>query len=116
MVFLYINQKNYNKGDKNLVEKLDELMGKKNNKIFILIFMEGCGPCAATRPEWAKLKNVLSEDLLNRDDIVYIKNTDDASLIFGSMVNIEGGVNYFFNASKQQRSETGGPLEIWSGC
>ena len=34
MVFLYINQKNYNKGDKNLVEKLDELMGKKNNKIF----------------------------------------------------------------------------------
>ena len=70
MVFLYINQKNYNKGDKNLVEKLDELMGKKNNKIFILIFMEGCRPCAATRPEWAKLKNVLPEDFLNRDDIV----------------------------------------------
>jgi hypothetical protein len=70
MVFLYINQKNYNEGDKNLVEKLDDLMGKKNNKIFILIFMEGCGPCAATRPEWAKLKNVLPEDFLNRDDIV----------------------------------------------
>ena len=41
MVFLYINKKNYNEGNKNLVKELDDLMGKKNNKIFLLIFMEG---------------------------------------------------------------------------
>ena len=70
MVFLYINKKNYNEGNKNLVKELDDLMGKKNNKIFLLIFMEGCGPCAATRPEWAKLKNVLPSNLLDRNDIV----------------------------------------------
>jgi len=70
MVFLYINQQNYKKDNKNLVEELDKLMSKKDNKIFLLIFMEGCGPCAATRPEWAKLKNVLPDDFLNRDDIV----------------------------------------------
>jgi hypothetical protein len=70
MVFLYINKKNYKKDGKNFVEELDKLMGKKDNKIFLLIFMEGCGPCAATRPEWAKLKNVLPDDFLNRDDIV----------------------------------------------
>jgi len=70
MVFLYINKKNYNEGNKNLVKELDDLMGKKNTKIFLLIFMEGCGPCAATRPEWAKLKNVLPFNLLKRDDIV----------------------------------------------
>ena len=70
MVFLYINKKNYNEGNENLVEKLDDLMGKKKTKIFILIFMEGCGPCAATRPEWAKLENVLSQNFLDRDDIV----------------------------------------------
>ena len=34
MVFLYINKKNYNEGNKNLVKELDDLMGKKNNKIY----------------------------------------------------------------------------------
>ena len=69
MVYLDINKGNYKNGN-NLVEKLDNLMGNKKNKVFILIFMEGCGPCNATRPEWKKLKNVLSKDLLNRDDVV----------------------------------------------
>jgi len=31
--------------------------------------MEGCGPCNATRPEWAKLTRVLHRDFANRGDI-----------------------------------------------
>ena len=31
--------------------------------------MEGCGPCNQTRPEWAKLKNILSND---KEDIVVV--------------------------------------------
>ena len=101
MVFLYINQKNYKKDGKNLVEELDKLMGKKDNKIFLLIFMEGCGPCAATRPEWAKLKNVLQDDFLNRDDIVVasidhelceqLKNLKSKPPSFPTMRFITGG-------------------------
>jgi thiol-disulfide isomerase/thioredoxin len=34
--------------------------------------MEGCGPCNATRPEWYKLKNVLSKSFLNKNDIVIV--------------------------------------------
>lgn len=31
-----------------------------NNKdIFLLIYMDGCGPCNQVRPEWKKLENVL---------------------------------------------------------
>ncbi len=31
-----------------------------NNKdIFMLIYMDGCGPCNQVRPEWKKLENVL---------------------------------------------------------
>jgi hypothetical protein len=29
----------------------------KDTKVFLLIYMEGCGPCNAVRPEWAKLKH-----------------------------------------------------------
>jgi hypothetical protein len=30
--------------------KIDELI-KQGNDVFILVYMEGCGPCNATRPE-----------------------------------------------------------------
>jgi len=70
MVFLDINKQNYNKGSENLVQELDDYMGKKNSKVFILIYMEGCGPCNATRPEWSKLQNVLSNEMIKSDDIV----------------------------------------------
>lgn len=33
--------------------------------------------------------------MLNRTDILFIKHYDDASKIFGKLVNINGGVNYF---------------------
>ena len=76
MVYLDINKSNYknkhpNTG-KNKVEMLDDYLGNKNNKVFVLFYMEGCGPCNATRPEWSKIKNVLSKDLLNRDDVVIV--------------------------------------------
>ena len=33
--------------------------------------------------------------MINRTDILFIKHFNDASKIFGNLVNIEGGVNYF---------------------
>jgi thiol-disulfide isomerase/thioredoxin len=38
--------------------------------IFVLFYMEGCGPCNATRPEWAKLENILKDKYRNNDFIV----------------------------------------------
>lgn len=70
MVYLEINGKNYKSNGKDLVKELDHHLGNKNNKCFVLFFMEGCGPCNATRPEWNKMKNVLNSDLLDRDDII----------------------------------------------
>ena len=67
MVYLDIER---GPSSKRRLQKLDDLMGNKNNKVFILIFMEGCRPCGATRPEWKKLENVLPKDFLKRDDIV----------------------------------------------
>ena len=37
-----------------------------NNKdIFMLIYMDGCGPCNQVRPEWKKLENVLHKHIKN---------------------------------------------------
>jgi glycerophosphoryl diester phosphodiesterase len=70
MVYLDINKSNYKNNGKDLVKDLDHHLGVKDNKVFLLIFMEGCGPCNATRPEWKKMKNVLNKDFLNRNDII----------------------------------------------
>jgi thiol-disulfide isomerase/thioredoxin len=43
---------------------------KQGKPIFVLFYMEGCGPCNATRPEWAKLKNVLKNKYKNNDFVV----------------------------------------------
>ena len=65
MVFLNINTKNFNETNsdgKTMIEALNDLIhDNKNNKVFILYYMEGCGPCNATRPEWDKLKNTLNK-------------------------------------------------------
>ena len=64
MVFMSIDEK-----DEELLSKFDSFL--KNKKVFVLIYMEGCGPCNATRPEWGKLKNVLPK----------FKNSDDVAIV-----------------------------------
>jgi thiol-disulfide isomerase/thioredoxin len=74
MVYLEINRKNYGNG---LIDKLNKYLSYKDAKVFILFYMEGCGPCNETRPEWSKLKNVLSNDFLNKEDIVIVSIDKD---------------------------------------
>jgi hypothetical protein len=62
-----------------MIKELDTMLGNKNIKTFILIFMEGCGPCNATRPEWSKIKNVLQSNLLKRRDIVVAAIDNDSA-------------------------------------
>ena len=79
MVYLEINKKNYKHG---FIDKLNKYLSNKDAKIFILIYMEGCGPCNETRPEWSKLKNVLSNNFLNKQDIVIVSIDKD---LFGKL-------------------------------
>lgn len=72
MVFLHIDKKNFNKfpnTNQNVIVKLEQLL--HNHKVFVLIYMEGCGPCNAVRPEWKKLENILKEHK-NRTDIAIV--------------------------------------------
>jgi thiol-disulfide isomerase/thioredoxin len=70
MNFIHIDKKNCMDGNCNMIKELDTILGDKNKKIFLLIFMEGCGPCNATRPEWSKIKNVLPSNFFKKNNIV----------------------------------------------
>jgi len=72
MVFLHIDTKNYKDNNEKLIKQLNHsIHGNKNNKVFILYYMEGCGPCNATKPEWSKIKNVLKH-LENNNNIAIV--------------------------------------------
>jgi hypothetical protein len=74
MVFLHINTKNYNKNNNNpSIEELNNAISNGKH-VFLLIYMEGCGPCNSTRPEWSKIKNVLHK--YKNDNNIYIADID----------------------------------------
>lgn len=58
------------------VHKIDKLI-KSGHDVFILIYMEGCGPCNATRPEWSKLENALKSQYANNKKLVVIDVNKD---------------------------------------
>jgi hypothetical protein len=80
MVYIEIGKKN-----DNLIDKLNKHLMRKNDKIFMLVYMEGCGPCNQTRPEWSKLRNVLSNQFLNREDIAIVSINKDFTNLLKNM-------------------------------
>ena len=69
MIIIHIDS---NKGNP---EELNQHI-KKGKHVFVLFYMEGCGPCNATRPEWKKLENVLGK----KNDNVVIADVDQELL------------------------------------
>ena len=43
---------------------------EQGKHIFVIFYLEGCGPCNATRPEWKKIENVLKDKYGKNDNIV----------------------------------------------
>jgi hypothetical protein len=63
MIILHINSKSNNA---HLFNKYVE----EGKQIFVIFYMEGCGPCNATRPEWKKIENVMAN--LKNDNVVIV--------------------------------------------
>jgi thiol-disulfide isomerase/thioredoxin len=55
MIVIHIDSKN---GD---IEQFNKYINQ-GKQVFVLFYMEGCGPCNATRPEWKKIENILQHN------------------------------------------------------
>ena len=65
MRVFHINTKN----DSHELEKMNQ-MTDNGSQVFVLVYMDGCGPCNATRPEWAKLESALKSRYSKNEDLV----------------------------------------------
>jgi thiol-disulfide isomerase/thioredoxin len=70
MIFLHIDPTTKN------TKKFNKYVAQGKH-IFVLFYLEGCGPCNATRPEWKKIKNVLDMKYKNNNNVV-IADVDQA--------------------------------------
>jgi thiol-disulfide isomerase/thioredoxin len=43
---------------------------EKGKHIFVIFYLEGCGPCNATRPEWKKIENALKNKYSKNENII----------------------------------------------
>jgi thiol-disulfide isomerase/thioredoxin len=72
------------------VNKIDEMV-ERGNDVFILVYMEGCGPCNATRPEWGKIESALKDQYATNDKLVVV----DVNKDFLSKIKHIGDVDGF---------------------
>ena len=58
--------------EKSLQELINHVT--KGLNVFVLIYMNGCGPCNATKPEWAKIDNKWANTVISQIDKDVIKD------------------------------------------
>jgi hypothetical protein len=58
------------------VNKINNLV-EEGNHIFMLVYMVGCGPCNAVRPEWTKLGSTMKNQYPKHNNVVIIDINKD---------------------------------------
>ena len=98
---MYILHINSEKDD----NKIDKLI-KQGKQVFILVYMDGCGPCNATRPEWAKLESALKTQYAKNDNLVVVDVNKDYISTIKQLGTIDGfpTLKYIANNGKTVES------------
>jgi hypothetical protein len=63
---------------------------ENGSDVFILVYMVGCGPCNATRPEWAKLEGALKDQYRNNNKLVIVDVNKDFLQYIKHLGQIDG--------------------------
>ena len=79
-----------NASDSKNAKKMDSII-KNANHVFILVYMVGCGPCNATRPEWKKMCKSLENKYSSNNDVAIL----DLDSKFMKEVSVIGDISGF---------------------
>jgi thiol-disulfide isomerase/thioredoxin len=63
MIFLHIDPTTKN------TKKFNKYVAQ-GKQIFVLFYLEGCGPCNATRPEWKKIQHIMDVKYKHNNNLV----------------------------------------------
>jgi hypothetical protein len=74
-------------------------------QMFIIVYMVGCGPCNATRPEWEKMGNALSKRYVNDSNLVIADVNKDFMPLIKNIGNVDGFPTMKYIAENGQKVE-----------
>lgn len=77
------------KSESNKLDKLNKLV-ENGSHVFLLVYMEGCGPCNATRPEWAKIESALKSNYSKNDKVVVVDVNKDVMSQIKHLGDVDG--------------------------
>lgn len=60
-----------NASDPNNAKKMNDII-KNTKHVFILVYMVGCGPCNATRPEWKKMCQIIENKYSSNGNVAIL--------------------------------------------
>jgi hypothetical protein len=98
MLLLHINSEK----DAYIIDKLI----KQGKHMFIIVYMVGCGPCNATRPEWHKMGDALNKQYKNDRDLVIADVNKDFMHLIKHVGNIDGFPTMKYIANNGNTVET----------
>jgi hypothetical protein len=82
MIFLHVDS------DATAAKLNEYISGGKH--VFALVYMEGCGPCMATRPEWAKLEKLIGKKYKSNDNVVIADVDKNFAPHVGALTDLVG--------------------------
>ena len=84
---------------------IDQLI-KDGKRMFIIVYMVGCGPCNATRPEWHKMGDALNKQYKSDRDLVIADVNKDFMHLIKHVGNIDGFPTMKYIANNGNTVET----------
>jgi hypothetical protein len=85
--------------------EIDKLISHGKH-VFIIVYMVGCGPCNATRPEWNKMGELMKKQYNHDKDLVIIDVNKDFMPFTKMIGEVDGFPTLKYIANNGQKIET----------
>jgi thiol-disulfide isomerase/thioredoxin len=101
-----IIQDNHNGNNQQIIHEINQLL-KNGKNVFLFTYMDGCGPCHSTIPQWDNISksDKLKEHLKHGDDVVTVRINKDLFPLLKDMGSEPGGFPSLRHVTKDQVEE-----------
>lgn len=97
-------ENNDNGNNQTIIDEINNLT-KKGKNVFLFVYMNGCGPCNSTIPQWDNIPNKMNNHANHKDDVVTLRINKDLFPLLKNMGSEPGGFPTLRHVTKDQVDE-----------
>lgn len=100
---------NDNGNKQQMIDEINNLL-KNGKNVFLFTYMDGCGPCNSTIPEWDNIPNKMKGHVDHNNDVVTVRINKDLFPLLKGMGSEPGGFPSLRHVTKDRAEE----FEDWN--